>query len=124
MNYFKQHIPNFVDMDKRPEWIPFATTEELLNLEVVKRYGRKKNFSHFAMSDNYLMVIADEGFIWRVVGRIKNPDEVDLPQWEGWKFRAEMPSGEQVILGDEVVVSCGDTLTLRDGTKARNLNYP
>ena len=121
MNWFLQHIPAFVDVDERPQKIPFETTEELLSLEVVKRYSTRPSFSHFAVDDNYLMEIYDDGFGWWVVGRIGCPESVELPKWEGWKFHAEMPDGSKVVLGKEVVSSCGDELTLEDGTKAREI---
>ena len=121
MNEFRQHIPNFVDI-KAPLLDKFETTEDLLNLEIVQRYGKRKDFSHFAISDNCLMEISDEGFHWWVVGYIKKPNEVDLPKWDGGKYRAELPNGKKVILtSNEVYSSCGDELTLRDGTKAKNI---
>lgn len=47
----------------------------------------------------------------------------DLPQWDGGKYRAELPDGRVVELsggaGGDVVSSCGEVLTLRDGSKAR-----
>ena len=119
MNKFTQHIPNFVD-GATPEIFEFETTEQLLNSEVVKRY-KGDDFSNFAMSDSHLMVISDNGFNWWVVGRIQDPSRVDLPLWDGGKYRAKLESGEEVVLSNEVVSSCGDVLTLRDGTKAKNL---
>ena len=121
MATFRQHIPAFVDIDGPPPMAEFSTTDELLALEVVQRYGKGPDFSHFAMSDNRLMEISDEGFKWWVVGSVSDPSAVDLPKWGGWKFRAELPDGSRVVLGSEVVSSCGDVLTLRNGTKARNL---
>ena len=120
MNEFTQHIPDFVDVLERPPAIFFETTEDLLGLEVVKRYGNERDFSHFAISGNVLMEISDEGFKHWVVGYIKKPDLVNLPVWGGWRFRAELPNGKKVTLGREVVSSCGDILTLEDGSKARN----
>ena len=121
MATFRQHIPAFVDIDGPPPVAEFSTTDELLALEIVHRYGKGPGFSHFAMSDNHLMEISDEGFEWWVVGSVSDPSAVDLPKWGGGKFRAELPDGSRVVLGSEVVSSCGDVLTLRDGTKARNL---
>ena len=95
MNEFRQHIPNFVDI-KAPLLDKFETTEDLLNLEIVQRYGKRKDFSHFAISDNCLMEISDEGFHWWVVGYIKKPNEVDLPKWDGGKYRAELPNGKKL----------------------------
>jgi hypothetical protein len=121
MATFRQHIPAFVETGGPPPATEFANTEELLALEVVQRYGKSKDFSHFAMSDRHLIEVRDDGFHWWVVGSVSDPAIVDLPQWEGWKFRAELADGTRAIIGNEVVSSCGDVLTLRDGTKARNL---
>ena len=121
MNRFKQHIPNFVDVDKPSKWIEFESTEDLLSLEIVQRYGKRQNFSYFALSDNCLMEICDDGFYWWVVGYIDDPSTVELPQWEGGKYRAQMPDGSIKVLTNEVISSCSDVLTLRDGTKAKNL---
>ncbi len=124
MNKFTQHIPAFVDQREKPPSFDFETTEELLSSEIVSRYKKDDGFSHFVMSENCLMTISDNGFKHWVVGYIKNPELIDLPQWEGWKFRAELPNGEKVILGrGEVVSSCGGELTLADGTKAKDLDF-
>ena len=121
MATFKQHIPAFVETDGPPPAAEFVNTDELLALDVVRRYGKSKNFSHFAMSDRHLIEVSDDGFNWWVVGFVSDPAVVDLPKWEGWKFRAELADGTRCTLGKEVVSSCGDELTLCDGTKARNL---
>jgi len=123
LNRFTQYIPAFVDArGGKPYSIEFRTTEELIALKVVQRYIRD-DFSHFAMSDEHLMAVSDDGFVHVVVGRIQYPKLVDLPPWDEWKFRAELPNGEKVILGNEVISSCGDVLTLKDGTKAKNLKW-
>ena len=124
MNWFRQHIPTFVDVDESPQRIPFETLGELLNLEVLKWYGQQADFSHFAISDNCLMEISAGGLRWWVVGYLGDPAAVDLPQWDGGKYKAEMKDGTVVDLsGAEVKSSCGDVLTLRDGTTAKNLSY-
>ena len=122
MNTFRQHTPNFVDLDEPAPTCEFETTEQLLNLEVVQRYGNGDNFSHFALNGNQLMVVSDEGFTWWVVGYIDNPDDVNLPKWSGGRYRAEMPDGNEVVLTHEVVSSCGEKLTLQDGTVAKDLS--
>ena len=119
MNTFRQHIPTFVEIDGPPPLHKFSTTQELLALDVLQRY-KGDDFSHFSMSGNLLMAISDDGFDWWVVGRISDPGAVDLPMWEGWKFRAQLGDGTEAVLSTEVVSSCGDVLTLRDGTSARN----
>ena len=120
MAQFRQHIPTYVDHDPTPTF-EFANTKELLALEVVQRYGREPAFSHFAMSGNNLMEISHDGFKWWVVGSVSDPSIVDLPKWEGWKFRARLADGSIALVGPEVTSSCGDVLTLRNGTKAKNL---
>ena len=121
MNTFRQHIPNFVD-GVTPDTLEFETTEELLNSMTLSKYGQREDFSHFALNGSTLMEISDEGYHWWVVGYIEKPELVNLPNWEGGKYRAELSTGEVVVLSKEVVSSCGDELTLRDGTKARNVS--
>lgn len=88
MNEFRQHFPSSCDFDN-PKEIKFSTTEELLNLDAVSSWKEKNKFSHFAISNNSLMAIFDEGYRWWVIGYIKYPENVDLPKWEGegklWK---------------------------------------
>lgn len=42
-------------------------------------------------------------------------------KWDGGKYKAEMPDGTIKTLTDEVYSSCGDKLTLRDGTEAKRI---
>lgn len=115
---FRQHIPSFVD-GAESEIIKFNTTEELLNSELFQRY--KNPDSSFVKDDNKIMEIHDDGYHWWVVGFVDQPDKIDLPKWDGWKFRAELKDGRKVVLSKEVVMSSGDILTLRDGSTAKNL---
>ena len=119
MNNIMQHIPSFVDVDPAAS-IEFETTKDLLKLPMVKQY--EKEGSLFAINTNHLMVINDNGFSWWVIGRIKDISNVDLPQWSGWKFKAESKDGTKTILSHEVVSVCGDILTLVDGSEAKKLN--
>lgn len=123
MNYFRKYIPTFVELDKEPEAIPFETTDELLKIDAIKRCASGPHFSHFAMSGNALMEITDDGFCWWVLGCIDFPEQVDLPKWTGGKYRAENEKGEIVeLISGEVVSSCGDVLTLQDGSKLKWLS--
>lgn len=125
MNTFTQHVPRFVDTrgcNVVP--IPFKTVQTLYDIPHVKLFYKRPDFSHFALSEHHLMAVLDSGYMWWVVGFIKDPDDVDLPQWEGAVYDAEMQSGERKHLtSEDVISSCGDVLTLRDGTKALNLRY-
>ena len=86
MNRFKQHVPNFID-GVTPVDLEFETLEELLAIPCLVKRASWPKFSHFAMSDDLLLVVLDEGFEWWVCGYIKNPSAVGLPKWEGPKHR-------------------------------------
>ena len=84
-NVFRQHVPSFVDVDERTEF-EFSTTEELITHPLIQgMVGSFKNHK-ICKSKNYLMVVSDNGFWWWVLGYIKTPEEVDLPEWEGAKY--------------------------------------
>lgn len=80
MNGFTQHIPGFVSVETPPQRVPFKTTEDLLNIDTVVRFSKDPKFSHFAISDNCLMAIYDEGRKWWVVGYLDDSETVLLPQ--------------------------------------------
>jgi hypothetical protein len=119
MNKFTQHIPSFMD-GFEPRVYEFESTEQLLSYDFFKSIAQRPKFSHFAMHRSHLMEISDEGFHWWVLGRIEHPEEMDLPQWEGWKFRAELDGKDVILSGKEVTCSCGNVLELADGRKAIN----
>lgn len=120
INSFMQHIPKCVEVDPALP-VEFKTTGDLLSLDVVKQF--RVDGSVFKKKGNTLMVIGDHGFRWWFVGTIKHPGMVDLPEWDGCKYRAVLPNGKNKILSDEVVSSCGNVLTLEDGSTAKNLGY-
>lgn len=122
MNRFRQHIPMFVNDGEGGVSFTFETTEELLAHDVVRRHIGPKH-SHFVMGGRHLMEISDEGFEWWVVGFVEKPEEIALPQWEGWKHLVRLPDGTEAVLTDEVVSSCGGQLTLRDGTIVTDVRF-
>ena len=69
-------------MEQQPDWVLFETTEDLLSLEVVKRYSKDEDFSYFAIHDDCLLEICDNGQKWWVVGYIEKPEQINLPQWK------------------------------------------
>jgi hypothetical protein len=75
--------------DDQDKWVPFKTLGDLLEIGTVKRFSMAEGFSHFALSDGLLMQIVDDGYKWFVVGIIEYPELVDLPKWEGGKYRNE-----------------------------------
>ena len=86
MNNFVQRIPGGCDISGDPLSFEFNTTEELLALEYVQRFAKHRP-STFVMEDNCLMVISDNGYHWWVVGYIEKPNEINLPKWDGPKYR-------------------------------------
>ncbi len=124
-NRFRQHIPSFISTDNAPQWFEFKTTKDLLELDVVKQWALPmdgKPFSHFAVYGNSLMAIHDDSFHWWCVGHIEYPERLDLPEWKGGKYKAELKDGSLVVLkGKNVVSVCYNTLKLKDGTTAKRL---
>ena len=43
--------------------------------------------STFVMSGRCLMTVSDNGYHWWVLGYIENPKEINLPQWNGPKYK-------------------------------------
>lgn len=87
MNKLREHIPTFVDTREPPGQFEFETTEDLLNLDISTFYQKIENFSHFARSRNMFMAIYEEGYHWWVIGYLEKPEDVDLPIWDGGKYR-------------------------------------
>ena len=120
MNKLKQHIPCFVDIPGKRNY-NFKKTKDLLNLKIVKGYI-DKSFSHFAMDDDSLMVINDNGYKWWVIGTIEKPELIDLPKWKGGKYKAILEGKKVILSGDEVMGSSGDILHLKNCRTARRYN--
>ena len=118
MNTISQYCPTFFEGFEN-KTVEFSTDDDLINIPFVKNFARD-NFSHYAMSGDCLMAIYDYGFDWWVIGTIQYPASVKLPKWNGGKYRALL-DGKEVVLSNEIVSSCGDVLTLRDGRKAKNI---
>ncbi len=122
MNSFRQHVPNCIDMDQPPD-VKFGTVEQLLEIDVIKRFSQIEGHDHFALKHHTLMQVSDDGFHWWVMGYIKCPEDIDpttIPEWEGPKYQAELEDGTQTVLsGKEVSYSRGDMLSLTNGQTAR-----
>ena len=90
-NNFIQHIPGFVS-GTEPKSFDFDTLDELLNHEVVKQWrmdpfnvgmsAPKGWFYRYSLSEHRLMAELKHGKEWYVIGYIKHPDKVELPEWE------------------------------------------
>jgi hypothetical protein len=80
MNKFTQHVPSFVDISERFE-SEFNNTEELLEFNYVQAWSNLSHFHQFSISDNKLMAEFKDGTEWWVIGYIKNPKDIQLPEW-------------------------------------------
>ena len=119
MNTFWSPKTSFSDPDYVPTVYTFETTAELLALDSVQRCN--KPGAKFAISGGHLMVITRDGFEWWVVGRIGQPERVDLPEWDGVKIRVQLNDGTKTVVSKEVLSICGNEITLRDGSIATRI---
>lgn len=115
---FTPRIPNYVDAERVT--LTFDCFDDMILSETFTRFSKLNGFSHFAIDDNYIMAILDDGFRWLAVGK---PD-VDLSdqfvKWNGGKYRALMPDGSTAVFdSDEVHGSSGDRLFLANGAEAK-----
>jgi hypothetical protein len=118
MRIFRQIRSSFNDPDDKMFSCLFETMEDLLHYDFIRRNTVYHSFFRFSITeDNALMAEYSDGFRWWVVGRIDDPSNLGLPWWKA-KYHALL-NGQEVILVDEVISSCGDELTLRDGRKAK-----
>lgn len=93
MNKFTRHVPGFVrDLylnDEREYVIPsedFETLEELLNIPFVVHIKDSFDFTQFAKSQSYLMVMANDNTKWYVVGEVQDKSVLgSLPDFESVK---------------------------------------
>jgi hypothetical protein len=81
MNKFTQHIPNFASgLD--PLIIEFNTFDELLYSEFfIKQKNMFVDFSHFALSNNRIILVRDNGYWWWVLGKIDDVSNIPLKKW-------------------------------------------
>ncbi len=120
MGVFEQHIPDYVDYREAPPRWEFNTTEDLCNLPPMLKAKENPKFSHFAISGNDILKICDDGFYWWVVGSVDDAAGLELPAWDGGKYRAELEDGTIAVLTrKEVVSSCGGVLKLKNGGTAQ-----
>lgn len=117
MNQFRQHIPNFIDNDD-PNTFTFETTQEFLDNEYINWYTKQQNFFRLSKQDDCVILEKDDGFYWWVLGYIKDPASLDLPEWPGGRYRVIFEGRRQVIEGSQVASSCGELIELTDGRQA------
>jgi hypothetical protein len=86
MNEIREHVPQFVE-GVTPRRVEFEMLEQLLAIPWVAEFRDLRTTGHlfyrFSKSGGKLMVECDKGDWWWVVGHIKHPELVDLPEWHG-----------------------------------------
>lgn len=120
MNWFIRRSGRSLDdiMKGKDGKIPFDTTEELLKIQSVKQWENHLNFSHFAISNNCLMAVLKDGFEWWVIGYVGNPELVDLPKWDGGKYKVQFDDGTiEVLSSKDISYSCLRVVRLNDGRR-------
>lgn len=127
-NYFKQRIPAYIDpRGYTPFELEFSETEELINSTFIQKWLNYNPPSTIVKNGKYLMIEEKEGFSWWVIGYISNPDDLQVPNWNGGKYIVQYENGEIEVLTYEsknpVVSTCGNEVTLRDGTKCKSIRY-
>lgn len=75
-----QIIPRFVDREDPPEKAKYCTTDDLLEVDWVKRYTKWKEFNNFCQSKDgkHLMIENKDGTWWWVVAKV-DKNSLDLP---------------------------------------------
>jgi len=102
--------------------VDFDSLDELLSIDFVNNFKNQKKFERFCLGDKHLMAIYDNGFHWFVVGLIDNPDLIDLPKWDGGKYKVTDGEKEYVFNSSEVYRSNAYEVTLKDGRKFKSLS--
>ena len=74
----RQHRPNWVETDADNRSCEVETTEDLLNVEWVKKYMEWEQFHSFCKSSQNLMIENKDGTWWWVVAYIEG--ELDLEE--------------------------------------------
>lgn len=77
MNKITQFRPAFFDSSDPLNSSEFETTNQLLEVDFVKRFREVVGFDHFKLSDDMLLAIRNHGQDWLIVGRVENPEWAD-----------------------------------------------
>ena len=127
-NLFRQRIPSYIDSrGSIPFELEFSETEELINSPFIQKWLSYHPHTTIVKSGNTLMIEYNEGFSWRVIGYISNPDDLQVPNWNRGKYIVQYENGEIEVLTHEsknrVCSTCGNKATLIDGTKCKTIEY-
>lgn len=83
MAILEQHIPSFCE-GFEPKIGDFKNLQELLEIDFVKDWSKKKDFYRYSLSSANLMAEFNKGNKWYVIGYLRNYgiDLSNLPRWE------------------------------------------
>lgn len=115
VNRIRYHIPKHIKVP-RPDPKDFETTKELLDFEETKFYTTINGFNKFVMSENHLIISCNAGFVWHIIGTITNPEDIELPQWKGPKYRMLLRNDKRLVIRSEDIESMlNGKVRLNDG---------
>lgn len=125
MNEFKPYIPRYIDIRDVPERIfLFEDVQQLLKSDLFQNFTKEEHFSHFCMSEYYLMAIYNEGFKWRVVGTIKDSTNIDLPKWDGGRYMSiDSTNHYEELDKNQIKYTCGNQAVMIDGSYRKLVQY-
>lgn len=81
MNEITQYRPAFFEGFEN-ETVDFDNLEDLLKIPFVANFTTNRGFNRFSVSGQMLMAEYHNGKKWLVVGYIKNPEGLGLPEWK------------------------------------------
>jgi hypothetical protein len=94
VNHIRRHIPNFVDIDPKPEDTEeFNTLDDLLKTKIVSRFqgyalavSSHTYPSRPELTSHLLIGVKTDGDYWLVIGHLENPDIPGLSKWIAHKM--------------------------------------
>lgn len=99
--------------------IEFEATTDFLQIPIIQEHMKVEGFSHFELSFDCVYRICNDGFDWLLIGSIKKPLSLLLPNFSGWKIRSILANGTETILTEkDITCIIDDIITLKDGSKA------
>lgn len=119
MNSIRQHVADYIDTDSPTKSASFETLAELLQIPFVRRYMDNEQFHQFSIARGHLIAEWRGGREWWVAGIVDGPVE-GLAEWNRGIYEVWGSDGQALELpGCDVQSSCGDVVTLLNGTVLR-----
>lgn len=113
---YRSHIPAFAECGQENSVVEFSDLKALVDHLTATRLEDGWTIEG---SGNHLMMVAPDRLDWWVLG-FTDADLASLPKWRA-AYLAKIGGRAVRLDNGEVVSSCGDVLTLKDGRKVRNI---